>query len=121
MSKLATHISIADALRMGPPPEGNPAVPVFSHGSMVAELYTPSGMDPQKPHTRDEIYVVVRGNSEFFDGEKRIILREGSFVFVPAGVEHRFESFSKDFAVWVFFYGPGGGESAASAKKTATR
>ena len=27
-----------------------------------------------------------------------------------AGVEHRFENFSDDFAVWVFFYGPEGGE-----------
>jgi hypothetical protein len=30
---------------------------------------------------------------------------------VPAGHVHRFESFSDDFAVWVFFYGPSGGEA----------
>ena len=30
----------------------------------------------------------------------------------PAGVEHRFEEFSDDLAVWVFFYGPEGGEAA---------
>jgi hypothetical protein len=29
---------------------------------------------------------------------------------VKAGVEHRFEEFSKDLAVWVVFYGPDGGE-----------
>lgn len=32
--------------------------------------------------------------------------------FVPAGVVHRFEEFTDDFAVWVVFYGPEGGEAA---------
>ena len=38
--------------------------------------------------------------------------RSGSFVFVAAGQEHRFEQFSADFAVWVFFFGPEGGEQS---------
>jgi hypothetical protein len=29
---------------------------------------------------------------------------------VAAGVQHRFEEFSDDFATWVIFYGPEGGE-----------
>jgi hypothetical protein len=29
---------------------------------------------------------------------------------VAAGIEHRFEDFSEDLAVWVVFYGPTGGE-----------
>jgi mannose-6-phosphate isomerase-like protein (cupin superfamily) len=95
---------------MGPPPEGNLAVPVFGHGSLQAELYTPRTRDPQKPHDRDEIYVVARGNAMFYDGRKRYGVEQGSFLFVPAGREHRFEEFSGDFAVWVFFYGPPGGE-----------
>jgi len=33
-------------------------------------------------------------------------------LFVPAGVEHRFENFSDDFATWVIFYGPEGGEGS---------
>jgi len=37
----------------------------------------------------------------------------GSFIFVPAGDIHRFEDFSSDFAVWVAFYGPEGGEPDA--------
>ena len=36
----------------------------------------------------------------------------GDLLFVPAGVEHRFEEFSDDLAVWVVFYGPDGGEQA---------
>jgi hypothetical protein len=76
-SKVATHISLFDALEKGPPPEGNLAIPVFNHGSMEAELYTPSENDPQKPHTRDEIYLVARGSSNFFNGEKNLDVEEG--------------------------------------------
>jgi mannose-6-phosphate isomerase-like protein (cupin superfamily) len=97
---------------MGPPPAGNLAVPIFRHGSLEAELYTPAGTDAQKPHTRDEVYVVARGSGLFFDGAQRREVQPGSFIFVAAGQEHRFESFSSDFAVWVFFYGPEGGEGA---------
>lgn len=106
----AMHVSLAEALSQGPPPEGNLAVPVFSHGSLVVELYTPEGSDPQSPHTRDEIYVVASGSGYFVDGNERYPVEEGSFLFVPAGKEHRFEDFSPGFAVWVAFYGPEGGE-----------
>jgi len=107
------HVSLADALTKGPPPTGNLAVPIFSHGSLVVELYTPVGLDPQKPHSRDEVYFVTRGKGFFLDGEQRHSVESGSFVFVPAGHTHRFEDFSSDFVVWVAFYGPEGGESAA--------
>lgn len=36
-----------------------------------------------------------------------------TFIFVAAGQVHRFEDFSEDLAVWVFFYGPQGGEAGA--------
>lgn len=52
--KQATHISLNEALKMGPVPEGNLAIPVFSHGSMDAELYTPKEIDPQTPHNMSE-------------------------------------------------------------------
>ena len=105
-----SHVSFADALAKGPPPAGNLAVPVFSNGSLEVELYTPQGHDPQKPHSRDEVYFVVRGTGRFFDGSQRYAVAPGSFLFVAAGQEHRFEEFSSDFAVWVAFYGPEGGE-----------
>jgi hypothetical protein len=34
-------------------------------------------------------------------------------LFAPAGLVHRFEEFSDDFATWVVFWGPKGGESNA--------
>src|SRR3954470_19882792 len=91
------HVSLAEALTKGPPPPGNLAVPIFAHGSLVVELYTPQGHDPQKPHTRDEIYFLARGHVKFFDGAKLHEVEPGSFIFVTAGQPHRFESFSEDF------------------------
>jgi mannose-6-phosphate isomerase-like protein (cupin superfamily) len=105
------HVTLAEALAKGPPPAGNLAVPIFSHGSLVVELYTPVGRDPQQPHTRDEVYFVTRGKGLFFDGRQRHAVEAGSFLFVPAGQIHRFEDFSSDFVVWVVFYGPEGGET----------
>src|SRR5688572_30560495 len=100
-SSRTVHVGLTDALSKGPPPTGNLAVPIFSHGSLVVELYTPAGHDPQKPHTRDEAYFVTRGTGLFFDGEKPHAVEPGSFLFVSAGQVHRFEDFSSDFAVWV--------------------
>lgn len=104
------HVNLSDALTMGPPPPGNLAVPIFAHGTLVVEMYQPKESDPQKPHDRDEVYLIARGRSIFFDGTARYEVREGSFIFVAAGQPHRFEDFSTDFASWVFFYGPVGGE-----------
>ena len=106
----AVHVSFDEALSKGPPPAGNLAVPVFSRGSIEVELYTPRDHDLQKPHTRDELYFVAKGKGLFFDGARQRPLQAGSFIFVPAGQVHRFEDFSSDFAVWVVFYGPEGGE-----------
>lgn len=108
--KNAVQFNLSDVLALGPPPPNNLAVPVFHYGSMEAELYQPQQSDAQTPHTRDEIYVVAIGHAEFFNGSDIVQVQQGSFIFVPAGIEHRFLNFSSDFAVWVFFYGPVGGE-----------
>ncbi len=110
MTAKSYHASLTDALSKGPPPPGNLAVPIFAHGSLEVELYTPKGTDPQRPHDRDEAYLVARGAGTFFDGTERHAVEAGSFLFVAAGQPHCFEAFSQDFAVWVVFYGPQGGE-----------
>ena len=105
----ATVAGAAELLR-GPGEER--FVRVLEHGSMEVELYAPRGVDGQTPHSRDELYVVVSGTGEFVNGPDRHPFRPGDVLFVPAGVEHRFEDFSDDFAVWVVFYGPEGGEAS---------
>lgn len=83
---------------------------LFKHGSLTVELYRPVGQDLQQPHSRDEVYVVLSGHGTFNNDGIVHPFSAGDFIFVPAGVEHRFETFSPDFATWVMFYGPEGGE-----------
>jgi mannose-6-phosphate isomerase-like protein (cupin superfamily) len=84
---------------------------LFRHGTLSVEVYKPIQVDLQQPHTRDEVYVVISGTGEFLVGEVRMEFEPGDFLFVAAGIEHRFENFSEDFATWVLFYGPEGGEN----------
>jgi mannose-6-phosphate isomerase-like protein (cupin superfamily) len=54
--------------------------------------------------------VVARGSGTFVNGDRHHPFSAGDVLFVPAGVEHRFEGFTDDFGTWVIFYGPEGGE-----------
>ena len=44
------------------------------------------------------------------NGGTRRPFEAGEVLFAAAGVEHCFEDFTTNFATWVFFYGPEGGE-----------
>ncbi len=108
------HFSVAEALQRLAAAGGARSVALFAPGNLQVKMYVPRGpqgelIDPQTPHTRDEVYVVARGSGVFFNGTTRQPFQPGDFLFVAAGVAHRFESFSEDFAVWVMFYGPTGG------------
>ena len=84
---------------------------LLEHGSMELGYYRPVGTDDQEPHERDEIYIVHTGSGLFLRGDERIEFGPGDALFVAAGVVHRFEQFSEDFAAWVLFWGPAGGET----------
>jgi mannose-6-phosphate isomerase-like protein (cupin superfamily) len=102
------------SLLPGPPnalwPQGARSTSLFKHGTMELKLYAPAASDPQVPHTQDEIYIVARGHGRFDNGGEVVPFAEGDALFVPAGRAHRFIDFSDDFATWVVFYGPSGGE-----------
>jgi mannose-6-phosphate isomerase-like protein (cupin superfamily) len=66
----------------------------------------------QKPHTKDEVYVVIRGRGVLFHDGKQDRFGSGDLLFVAAGTEHHFEDFTEDLAVWRIFYGLIGGELA---------
>src|SRR5699024_8810102 len=91
---------------------GGEFIRLFGHGSLEVEIYKPREVDRQQPHSRDEIYVVISGSGQFVNGGVRAPFGPGDLLFVPAQVEHRFEDFSEDFATWVIFYGPEGGEAS---------
>lgn len=103
-------LELRDALAQVPTPQGKPFAELFGHGSLTVELYAPRGRDPQTPHTRDEVYVLARGSATFVNGAQRLRLQAGDVAFAAAGEPHFFDELSEDFATWVFFYGPEGGE-----------
>lgn len=78
---------------------------VFEVPEVSIELYAPVGTDMQKPHDRDELYIVVSGTGTFSRNDELVSFEPGDLLFVPAHVPHRFESFSDDFRTWVIFYG----------------
>src|ERR1700685_1741541 len=92
MHRITTHSAFA-ALREV---KDQHFVELFKHGSLSIEIYQPKGVDKQKPHTRDEVYVVISGKGFFVNGAERHAFEPGEVLFVKAGVEPRFESFRED-------------------------
>ena len=105
-----------DALRLQPEqlkknipgPDGQRFHIGLERGELLIELYVPEQQDLQKPHSRDECYVVIRGAGKFQMGEEIIPFESGDFLFVPAGLPHRFLDFRDSLEVWVMFCGPEG-------------
>jgi mannose-6-phosphate isomerase-like protein (cupin superfamily) len=105
------RVTLADALAQLPGPNGESFVSVFKHGTLMVEILAPPSKSPLPPHTQDEVYIVAQGTGELVNGESRVPVRLGDFLFVPAGVEHHFENFTDDLIIWIIFYGPEGGEA----------
>ena len=64
----------------------------------------PAGsVDPQSPHTEDEVYYVVSGKALIRVGDEDRSVGAGSIVFVAAHVLHRFHTIEEDLTVLVFF------------------
>jgi mannose-6-phosphate isomerase-like protein (cupin superfamily) len=109
-------VSLRDA-KAAPIPQGKRSALLMKHGTMTLRYYAVRGRtdDPQTPHEQDEIYIVASGSGTFALGRDEGSLERrpfgpGDAIFAPAGWVHRFEDFSADFATWVIFWGPKGGE-----------
>jgi mannose-6-phosphate isomerase-like protein (cupin superfamily) len=99
--------------RLESTPDGKRLHYPIRHGTMRVGVYSPALTDPQGPHDQDEIYIVISGSGIFVNAGERRSFRPGDLIFVEAGAQHRFEEFSADFATWVVFWGPKGGEAAS--------
>lgn len=79
-------------------------VPALSAGLYVLAK---GATDPQKPHTEDELYYVVRGRARMRIGTGEKVeeqpVQAGSVIFVEARAEHRFFDITDDLEVLVFF------------------
>jgi quercetin dioxygenase-like cupin family protein len=69
------------------------------------------GLDDQRPHTEDEIYVVTAGRARIVTPDGVAEVGPGSVIFVPAGEEHRFTEVTEDLVLLVVF-GPAYGSRA---------
>lgn len=61
------------------------------------------GLDPQGPHTEDEVYHVVAGRATVTVGDEERAVGPGSIVFVAADAPHRFHDIEEDLVLLVFF------------------
>ena len=102
--------TVAEGLARIPGPAGQRFATLLTRGTLELELYAPRGTDPQQPHRKDELYVVVSGSGIFVCDDQRTPFGPGDCLFAAAGAIHRFESFSDDLVAWVVFWGPEGGE-----------
>jgi mannose-6-phosphate isomerase-like protein (cupin superfamily) len=73
---------------------------VFRHGGLSAGIYAPHESDDQEAHTDDKVYVVLNGSGFFNVGGDREPFGPSDLLFAASGVEHHFEDFTPDFAVW---------------------
>lgn len=62
--------------------------------------------DRQRPHLEDEVYYVISGRATIRVADEDRPVKEGSLVFVAAGVEHRFHDIEEDLRVLVFWAPP---------------
>ena len=98
-------IALADAARKLAE-AGTPSVTLMTKDDGRLVLFAPDGVDRQTPHAQDEFYVILSGSGTFRRGEELVPFAPGDVLFVPARMEHRFETFSDDFRTWVIFFGP---------------
>jgi quercetin dioxygenase-like cupin family protein len=75
-------------------------VPALSMGIYAL----PAGaIDPQAPHTEDEVYYVLSGRARLrVAGEDRVA-EPGAILYVGAAVEHRFHHIEANLTALVFF------------------
>jgi mannose-6-phosphate isomerase-like protein (cupin superfamily) len=101
---MITHIPIDDALP-SLTKSGNLFSALFEDHNITIEIYKPEREDFQSPHDRDELYMIIAGSGTFKLRDETMLFKRGDLLLVPAGVVHRFENFTEDFATWVIFYG----------------
>src|SRR5262245_30406513 len=89
------------------------------HPSLSMGVYSlaAGAIDPQQPHTEDEVYYLVTGPGSFRAGNEQHLVKAGSVLFVPAKEDHRFFNITEDLTILVFF-APAEYSQAASAETT---
>ena len=84
---------------------GRPYLEFLTVADLSVGLYVlaPGEEDRQEPHTEDEVYYVTAGRARITVGDENRAVREGSIVFVAAGVPHRFHDIAEELRLLVVF------------------
>jgi mannose-6-phosphate isomerase-like protein (cupin superfamily) len=75
-------------------------VPDLSVGLYVLPV---GGVDPQQPHTEDEVYYVLRGRARVQVAEEHRAVAAGDVIYVPKTAPHRFHDIAEELVLLVFF------------------
>jgi mannose-6-phosphate isomerase-like protein (cupin superfamily) len=75
-------------------------VPAMSVGYYALHA---GGVDPQTPHTEDEVYFVIRGRAAITIAGRDHPVEPGETIFVAKGVDHRFHSVTEPLELLVVF------------------
>jgi mannose-6-phosphate isomerase-like protein (cupin superfamily) len=73
--------------------------------ALSAGIYRlPAGsVDPQNPHTEDEVYYIISGKGSFTCEGETIPASTGDTIYVATKAEHRFHDISDDLTILVLF------------------
>ncbi len=84
------------------PLEGERFDTILNHKNLVIErILSSSRIQPQEyVQAQDEWVVLMKGEAELTVDGKPVILKEGDYLFLPAGVPHRVEHASEG-AMWL--------------------
>lgn len=84
---------------------GPPYLEFLREESLSAGLYVlPAGAeDLQKPHTEDEVYIVMSGRGRFRAGNDDRAVGPGDVLYVRRTVDHRFHAITDELRVIVLF------------------
>jgi quercetin dioxygenase-like cupin family protein len=106
-----------DELQLEQAAAGRPYLEFLRTGSMSVGLYVlrAGERDRQQPHAEDEIYVVMRGQSQFTAGGETRPVATGDVIYVAAGVEHRLHDITDELELVVVFAPPESAPGSATA------
>ena len=71
--------------------------------SMGLYILPAGGIDPQSPHTEDEVYYVVSGRAQILVADENRQVQAGSILYVEKNIAHRFHSIEEELVILVFF------------------
>jgi len=96
-----TFLSCAQAIAYSD--EKASKIPVASSDTSRANLWCLKTGQEIHPHVHegDHIWVVMEGAGNYLDGEKKMPVKKGDIIFVPAGLPHGIENDGEEGLVFV--------------------